>query len=599
MAKKVARKDLLKYLSMSLKLQWQLTHWRTVFLPLIDISTSLISIGRSYMYAQIINLITAYISGSVPSVFPQFWQLLIITALAGVAEPLIANFQSYQNNKTTIQARNQLDRIIARRCAELDAAHFEDPEFQDIIERVERLDVGWVLRNLSSISSDIVTMLVATLAVLKLNWILFVLAIVSAIPRLISSVYSASRYREINVKLSPKRRLNWYLRDSLITWTHIREIRAAGAISGFLKRLIGNQDEMADIELKAQRHFSRIEAVTDTFGVATSVFTRVWLFMRIITTRGAFSIGDYTFYDSLVSRLENSSSSLVRNFRSIYEELINVEDYFIFMNADTKLTKPKNPMLIARGDHIPSIAFENVSFRYPGTKKHILKDVSFTLNPAEKMALIGVNGAGKTTLIKLLLRHYDPDSGRILIDGVDLRKIDLDSWYHKLAIIQQDFNHYPLTVAQNVTFQLQGPIDKRKLKQAISDAQADFVYELPKKERTVLTRFFDDSVELSGGQWQKIALARAFYRQANILVLDEPTSAIDARAESEIFHRLWHMQRDKGAIVISHRFSTVREADQIIVLDAGRVSEHGTHESLMKQKGVYHELFTKQAKSYQ
>lgn len=330
----------------------------------------------------------------------------------------------------------------------------------------------------------------------------------------------------------------------------------------------------------------------------TAVITRIWLFLRIIETKGIFSIGDYTFYDSLISRMENSSASVVRNFKVIYEELINIEDYFVFMNIEPAIKKADKPRFLAN-DLIPNIEFRNVSFTYPGSTKKVLNNVSFTLEPGEKMALIGVNGAGKTTLIKLLLRFYDPNEGDIYVDGINLKDLDLVSWYKKLAVIQQDFNHYPLTVTQNISFDPFGSADPAKLTQAIKSAQADFVYELPNKEDTVLTRFFDDSVDLSGGQWQKIALARAFYRQSPILVLDEPTSAIDARAEADIFNHLWNMQRKKSAIVISHRFSTVRDADQIVVIDKGKVIEQGKHETLMSKKGVYHELFSKQAKSYQ
>ncbi|MEI7819166.1 MAG: ABC transporter ATP-binding protein [bacterium] len=597
--KKPKPKQLGKYLSLSLKLQWELTRWHTISLPLIDLSTTLISIGRSYVYAQIINLIAGYIAGKVDTVFPQFWYLVLIAGIAGLAEPLIRNLQDYQITKTQVMATYKLDRIIAERCAELDAEYFEDPKFQDTLSRVQRLNINWVLRNMSNILSDIVTIVIATIAVLNLNVILFALAVFSALPRFLSSMYSAKYYRKLRVEMSQRSRFNWYLRDSLTDWSHLREIRPAGAVKAFMKRLISNQDELAKMETTAQKKFSIIEGSADSIGIITAIVTRIWLFMRIITTRGAFGIGDYTFYDSLIQRLENSSSSLVRNFRNIYEELINVEDFFTLMNAQPKIKQINNPIQLDKGNHVPTIEFRNVTFTYPGTTKKILKGVSFHLQSREKMALIGINGAGKTTIVKLLLRFYDPDQGEILIDGINLRDIETKSWYKKLAVIQQDFNRYPLTAAQNITFEPTRKADPAKLKKAISDAQAGFIYELPKGANTILTRYFDESVDLSGGQWQKVALARAFYRQSPILVLDEPTSAIDARAEAEIFHQLWKMQDSKGAIVISHRFSTVRNADQIIVLDGGKVVEHGNHEELMKSNGVYHELFTKQARSYQ
>lgn len=592
------KKPLGKYFLLSLKLQWQLTGWRTIALPAIGVTATLTSIGRSYMYAQIINLIAKYIGSRVNSVFPEFWYLVGITAALGVLEPLIRNFEDYLISKSNVMAEYRLDSLIAERAATIDAAHFEDPKFQDTMSRVQRLNANWVLRSTSAIISDSVTIVIAAVAILSLNWVLFILAVISAIPRFVSSIYTANRYRKINLEISEKRRLNWYLRDSLTEWQQLKELRTFLSVKPFLKRLRKNQDEIIDIETKAQKKFSQIEAVSDTIGVITAVITRIWLFLRIIETKGIFSIGDYTFYDSLISRMENSSASVVRNFKVIYEELINIEDYFVFMNIEPAIKKADKPRFLAN-DLIPNIEFRNVSFTYPGSTKKVLNNVSFTLEPGEKMALIGVNGAGKTTLIKLLLRFYDPNEGDIYVDGINLKDLDLVSWYKKLAVIQQDFNHYPLTVTQNISFDPFGSADPAKLTQAIKSAQADFVYELPNKEDTVLTRFFDDSVDLSGGQWQKIALARAFYRQSPILVLDEPTSAIDARAEADIFNHLWNMQRKKSAIVISHRFSTVRDADQIVVIDKGKVIEQGKHETLMSKKGVYHELFSKQAKSYQ
>lgn len=593
------KKPLGKFMLLIFRLQWSLTGVRSVIYPILDISATLISIGRSYMYAQIINLIALYIGGKVTTVFPRFWYLVGVTTLLGLCEPLIRNIQDYYSTKLDLEAQYKLNLHIAERCAQLDAAHYEDAEFQNILSRVERLNVSWVMRSSSKIISDIVTVLIASIAILQLNWVLFLLAIVSTLPRLISSVYTAGSWRKINLMISEKRRFNWHLRDALTDWNLLKEVRPFMAEKPFLNRMRKNQDEMYEIETTAQKKYSQIQGVADMVGIITSVTTRIWLFYKIISTKGIFSIGDYTFYDSLIMRLENSSSSLVRNFRDIYEELINVEDYFVFMNAPTRLAKPKNAIILTKNNDVPSIEFRNVSFSYPSTKKEVLHNISFTLHPREKMALIGVNGAGKTTLTKLLLRFYDPTSGQIFIDGIDLRKIDLESWYQKLAIISQDFHRYPLTVAENISFDLEKKPDSKRLKEALSDAQANFVNELPKKESTTLTRIFDDSVELSGGQWQKIALARAFYKQAPILILDEPTSAIDARAEAEIFHRLWKRQAKKGAIVISHRFSTVREADCIVVIDHGKIIEQGTHEELMKKDGVYHELFSKQAKSYQ
>lgn len=597
--KRDTKKPLGKFFLLSLKLQWRLNGWRSLILPVFDVVLAPVSILRSYILAQIINLVTAYITGRVATVFPEFWWLIGFIALVAVAEPASRSLQDYFITKLNTHAEYQLDRLLAERCAQLDAQYFEDPQFQDVLSRVQRLNIGWVSRNLSGILSDMITLTIASVAILQLNFVLFIMAVLSALPRLLSSFQTAGHYRKLRVALSSRRRLNWMLRDHLTQWHFLSELKPAGAIKSFMKHMVSNQNGMELIEVSAQKRYSIIQGISDMAGVLLTVVSRIWLLLRVITTKGGFGIGSYTFYDSLIARLENSSSSLVRNLRSIYEELINVEDFFIVMNAEPVVPHQPNATKLSRDGKLPSIEFRNVSFSYPGTTKPVLKNISFHLGAGQKMALIGVNGAGKTTIVKLLLRFYDPSEGAILIDGVDLRELDLVSWYDKLAVIQQDFNRYPLTVAQNISFDPAGKINRARLKNALDDAQANFVDDLPKAEQTVLTRNFDDSVDLSGGQWQKIALARAFYREADVLILDEPTSAIDARAELAIFSRLWHRQKDKGAIVISHRFSTVRDADLIVVVDNGVVVEQSNHALLMKKVGVYHELFSKQAKSYQ
>ena len=412
-----------------------------------------------------------------------------------------------------------------------------------------------------------------------------------------SAVISSKGWRELYVNNSEKRRLTWHLKDYLVEWETIKELRPFNAVEGFYNRLVKTQDELAKIEIKQKKKYTALEYITDIFSVITSVATRVWLFLKIISSKGVFGIGNYVFYYSLIGKMENSSSSAVRNFGNIFEEMVNIEDYFKLMELKPLVEKAKDPIKI-NYKKTPTIEFRNVSFKYPSTGKRALKNISFKLEANEKMAIIGVNGAGKTTITKLLLRYYDPTQGDIFINGINLKDIDLESWYKTLSNIQQDINKYPLSAKDNINLRLGSKTNEAKLKSAIKNAHAEFIYELPNKEHTILTRFFENSTDLSGGQWQKIALARAFYKEAPLLIMDEPTSAIDARAEADIFNNLWKMHENKGAIVISHRFSTVRDADAILVIDQGKIIEEGNHQELMNNKKIYYELFTKQAKSY-
>ena len=248
----------------------------------------------------------------------------------------------------------------------------------------------------------------------------------------------------------------------------------------------------------------------------------------------------------------------------------------------------------------PVIEFKKVSFKYPGAERFILKDFNLIIRSGEKIALVGENGAGKTTLIKLLLRFYDVTEGELLINGVNIKDISLKEWHKTIGALFQDFIKYQFSFKENVLFgDLAKPEDPEQINKAIQSSGANgYLPTLPKGMNQQVGKMFEEGVDLSGGQWQKLALARAFYRDAPLLILDEPTSAIDAKAEFEIFERVQNLQKDKTVIIISHRFSTVRNADRILVLDEGQIIEEGTHNQLMKKKGLYAELFEIQAQGY-
>lgn len=591
------KSNLKKHFASAIKLQWQLTGWWSFLSPTIDVLRSLLSIGRAFIYAQIINLLTAFIASKIDSVFPLFWYYVLLLIVIEVLSPIINSVGIHYDNKLRLLSENKFDQIISKKISELDAEYFEDSKYQDLIYRVNRLNPGWILKNLGSILSETITFVIAAAAVLSLNWVIFILALIASVPKIFSAIISSKNWRELHKKLSNKKRFSWYLKYGLTEWDRIKELRPFNAINNFYKKLVKTQEEIVREELKQKRKYTILETITDIFGVITSVATRIWLFIKIISTKGVFGIGNYVFYDNLISKMESSSAAIVNNFGDVVDDMVNIEDYFILVNLKSKLEKPQKAKKIDTTTP-PTIEFRNVSFTYPGKTKQVLTDVNFTLKANNKMAIIGVNGAGKTTLTKLLLRYYDPTKGDIFINGINLKQINIDDWYKTLAIIQQDFNNYPFQAVDNINLRIGTKTDPKKLRQAIKSAEAQFIWELPEKENTLLTRYFEDSVDLSGGQWQKIALARAFYKEAPLLIMDEPTSSIDARAEAEIFNNLWKMQKNKGAIVISHRFSTVRDADVILVLDKGKVIEKGTHNQLMQEKGIYHELFTKQAKSY-
>lgn len=293
------------------------------------------------------------------------------------------------------------------------------------------------------------------------------------------------------------------------------------------------------------------------------------------------------------------SSSLIRLFSLSgrqYEMALFMTDLIKLLKTPSSMTQPKDARVLTPGV-TPTIVFEDVSFRYPDAEKPALEHVNFTLTPGDKIALIGVNGAGKTTLVKLLCRLYDPTEGRILVDGTDLREIDIPSYYALFGVLFQEFNRYAMPIREVVAIgDTSVPIDDVRVRQAAKDSEADkFVSAFSRGYDQLLGKDFTDGAELSGGQWQKLAIARVFYRDPRIWVLDEPTAAVDAEAEARIFDRIEKLPSDRSAIIISHRFSTVRNADRILVIKEGTLTEEGTHDDLMRAKKDYARLFTLQA----
>lgn len=320
---------------------------------------------------------------------------------------------------------------------------------------------------------------------------------------------------------------------------------------------------------------------------------RVWL--------GKIEVGDYSLYTGALNSVTTGLNSLISSTSTIYEGTLFIDNLIVFMEEKpTILIETDKKEEVKR--HIPhEIEFRHLSFKYPGTERYVIKDLNATIKAGETVALVGVNGAGKTTLIKLITRLYDPTEGEILLDGKNLKEYDPEELYKIFGIIFQDFGKYAVTVSENIAFgEIDRAIDEERVKLSAMQSNAtEFISRLPKEYDTPLMRYFEeDGIELSIGQWQKLSVARAFYSDSDILILDEPTASLDAIAEQEIYDQFDSLRKDKTTIFVSHRLSSATTADVIFVLDNGELVECGPHSELMKNKGVYYKLFTTQAGRY-
>ena len=488
---------------------------------------------------------------------------------------------------------------LMHQSARLDLECFEDSDFYDKLERARRQASSRILLMSQVLTQlqDSITVFFLAAALITFNaWLLLLLAI-TLIPAFLGETHFNSQSYSLMYGWTQERRELDYLRFAGASDETAKEVKIFGLSDFFgsrYKKLAGEYYR-ANRDLSARRAaWGGLLSMVGSLGYYTAYAVIIYR-----TVYGELSLGDLTFLSGSFLRLRSLMEAILIRFSSIADSALYLRDLFDFLEMEPRIISIDNslpfPVTIRKG-----FTFENVGFRYPQMKQWVLRDVSFTLHPGEKLALVGENGAGKTTLVKLLTRLYDPVEGRIMLDGHDLRKYNLDGLRDAVGVIFQDYVKYHLTATENIAV---GLIDERnnetRIKEAARQSLADKVIEnLPNGYQQMIGRWFKQGTNLSGGEWQKIAIARAYMRDAQLLILDEPTASLDARAENEVFRRFVELTFDKCAVLISHRFSTVRMADRIVVLHEGKLLEHGTHDELLAVGGRYSELFQMQAAGY-
>lgn len=488
---------------------------------------------------------------------------------------------------------------LMKHAVSLDLAQFENATFYDKLERARQQTNGRtaLLSQILAQGQDAITMGLLLVGLVTFNPWLIVLLLVSVIPSFIGEWHFNAKSYSLQRGWTPQRRELDYYRFIGASDETAKEVKLFG-LSNFIIERFRN---LSDRYFKENKKLAIERASWGSLLVAIGTLGYFGAYTLIIveTIKGIVTIGSLTFLAGSFRQLKSLLEGILGRFTSISQGALYLNDLFEFYQIEPQIISPTQPTPFPNPIK-EGFRFENVGFKYPNSDKWANRNLNFILKVGEKLALVGENGSGKTTLVKLLARLYDPDEGRILLDGVDLKDYNLAELREHIGVIFQDFQKFNFTAGDNIAV---GDIDVREelpeLERAAQQSLADTVIEkLPLKYEQPLGKKFAKGIELSGGEWQKVALARAYLREAEVLILDEPTAALDARAEYEVFRRFAELTKGKTAILISHRFSTVRMADRILVLDKGNLLEIGTHEELLAKNGRYAELFYLQAEGY-
>ncbi len=592
-----------------LRMIWKTSPGLTLLSLGLRLIRSLLPLAMLYVGKLIID--EAVRLAGLPGTFPPLEQAIssgLLSPLLGllalelglaVAADLLGRLVSYADGLLSELFTNASSIRLMEHAAELDLEDFEDADVQDKLDRARRQTMGRMnlMSQLFGQVQDAIT--VASLAVglvVYAPWLIVLLA-VALVPAFIGESHFNALGYSLNFQWTPERRQLEYLRQTGASVESAKEVK----IFNLHPFLIERYRTLATKFYLANRSLARRRAAWGTLlaALGTLGYYAAYAYIAWRTVRGDFSIGDLTFLAGSFQRLRQLLEGLLVGFSQVASQALYLDDLFSFFAIEPEIHSPANPLPVPRPIR-QGFVFEDVGFRYPDAGRWAVRHLSFELRAGEVLALVGENGAGKTTLVKLLARLYDPDEGRILLDGRDLRDYDLDDLRANMGVIFQDFVRYHLTAGENIGVGLVEAMDDQvRIREAARRAMADEVIgSLPAGYEQLIGRRFKTGVDLSGGQWQKIAIARAYMRDAQVMILDEPTAALDARSEFEVFQRFKELSDNRTAVLISHRFSSVRMADRILVLDQGRIEASGTHEELMAAGGRYAELFELQAAGY-
>lgn len=591
-----------------LALVWRMDSRLTVFFFLAVTVASLTPILTSFAMKFLLDGLVGQIQGVAGSV-----PFVAVAALgAFYLASAVGNFISWGLRRVYLgrlfryRLQNELTRRFYQKTVNLDLTHLEDPQTQNLISKA-RDNLTWrppiFLASFIGLFGELVAYVLAALILVSFGWWIPLVITVSVLPRLFLRARCGTLQWSAYNSTVPEARRLWYLMNLFASKVPIQEMRIFQAQTAMMAKFREFQEHVFQRSKSVLDEHLRFLILSPLLETSLLFAIAYWLLPEV--TAGVLTVGSFSLLISLSSRLNKNTSNVALELAGLYENNLYIGYLFDVFDLPRLIREIKNPVVLKKIAP-PRIEFKNVSFRYPsgsvsadGAGPLVLKNISFIIEPGQHVALVGPNGAGKTTIIKLLCRFYDVTEGEILVNGVDLKKLKLSNWRRFLGTLFQEFVRYHMAVRENIALGGGARGDEKRLIKAARDSGAyEFIETLPDGFDQMLGRRFEGGRELSSGQWQKLALARAFYHQPPLLVLDEPTSALDSEAEYEVFNNLLKSYKNKGLIFVSHRFSTVRNADRIMVIDRGEIIERGTHKKLLERGGKYATMFRCQAEGY-
>ena len=581
-----------------LKIVWESGPPVVIFGLVSRVFSSLLPVLLLWITKLIIDGIVHAVSNH-QAVGPRFWWLVAAEFSLAVLNSVLIRTIDYSDSLLADKYTRHVSIRVLEHASSLDLLAYEDPVFYDRLERarVQATDRLVMIQAVGRLVQQAITTLTLSVSIMFFSPWLMLLLIVGVVPAFLGERHFAFLGYAKNFRQTPLQRQLDYLRVLGGSKEAAKELKLFGLRKFLIERFTNLSDEIYAENIGLSRR--KLLAGSLLSMVGTMGYYSAYVFVIWRTVNGGLTIGTLTFLAGAIQQASSNIQQIFSTIAAIGDQALFLTDLLAFFKMEPTIRSKPNalpaPRPIKQG-----VEFRNVSFSYPGNSRLILDHINFQLHSTERLALIGENGQGKTTIVKLITRLYDPTEGQILLDGVDLRDYDLEDLHREMGVIFQDFMRYEMTAAENIAV---GRVEELKnpelLRIAARKSTADaIIARLPRGYDQMLGRRFEQGVDISGGEWQKVALARAYLRNAQILILDEPTAALDARSEFEVFQRFAELTAGKMALFISHRFSTVRSADRIVVLENGKIAEEGSHEQLSRLGGRYAEMFEMQASSY-